>query len=51
MVFWVECSGEALHQVQLELWGCLKALIIDFVRIDGKKRVVLRDNTLIGPIT
>jgi hypothetical protein len=33
------------------LWGYLKALLIDFARIDGIKRVVLRDNTLIGPIT
>jgi hypothetical protein len=28
----------------------LKALLIDFSRIDGKKRVELRDNTLVDPI-
>jgi hypothetical protein len=40
-----------MHQFQLELWGCLKALLIDFTRIDGKKRVALRDNILIDSIT
>jgi len=39
-----------VHQVQLELWGSLKALLIDFARTDGKKRVALRDNTFVGPV-
>ena len=39
-----------MHQVELELWSSLKALLINFARIDGKKRVALRDSTLVGPI-
>jgi hypothetical protein len=29
----------------------LKALLIDFARTDGEKRVALRDNTLVDSIT